>query len=369
MSTTDLNIDGLGLDEAIAAHLKHLESTYRYTEYIEKGANGELVIARNRLTNQAVALKIYYWGGNRKLHAEPQTLQQLNSPYIIDVNHAEIIDDEWALFVTPFVEDGDLDALISSNSVTLHGALKAVRQILVGLGSLHGKNLVHRDLKPANILFAQGACQIADFGSVRRVPEKASHVTASGHSVLYRPPESFEGGQYSKVGDIYQVGVVLYQLLGGMLSYAGVDWLNSRELSRYESASDDFEKSKIVDQAICRRAKSERLIQIDTLHEWVPRDIRSAVRKAVRSDPTRRYQSAGEFVTEVHKLMSTHLDWQTGTGNTIGQAAAEDRHFRIVPDGRSWKVEQRVSKGWRKVPNSGNDEPSRLVALVDEKYC
>ena len=75
--------------------------------------------------------------------------------------------------------------------------------------------MVHRDLKPANIVMDGHTPRIADFGTVRILNQGSAVTTASRHSGLYRPPETFASNQYSRAGDVYQVGLVAYQLLGG----------------------------------------------------------------------------------------------------------------------------------------------------------
>ena len=79
---------------------------------------------------------------------------------------------------------------------------------------------------------------IGDFGSVKKIPEDTSTVPGSGHSLIYTPPESITSGKYGIPGDIYQIGMVLYQTLGGHLPYEESVWLNSRELKKYREMNE-----------------------------------------------------------------------------------------------------------------------------------
>jgi len=58
---------------------------------------------------QRVAVKFYDWGGDPKFHAEPQHLASLNAENVISVMDAAFVDTDYAYFVTPFYERGDLD--------------------------------------------------------------------------------------------------------------------------------------------------------------------------------------------------------------------------------------------------------------------
>ena len=107
-------------------------------------------------------------------------------------------------------------------------ALEYSYQILSGLSCLHSERFLHRDLKPSNIYLTEGnIAVIGDFGSVKKLPDGEQSISASSHSILYRSPESINLKKYGISGDIYQVGVILYQLLGGILHYDGMAWLSN----------------------------------------------------------------------------------------------------------------------------------------------
>ena len=99
-----------------------------------------------------------------------------------------------------------------------------------------------------------GTPRIADFGSVKALAAGEKETTASKHSILFRPPESFDSQKYSVKGDIYQIGVLIYQLFGGDLPYDGRKYLTAKELIAYNAIPDQVDQSLFVDDAIRRRA-------------------------------------------------------------------------------------------------------------------
>jgi serine/threonine protein kinase len=277
----------LGVPTEIEDELKRLSATYNFDKLSDKGNNGYLFKAYNRVLQRKVAIKFYFWADGYRAHVEPQSLARLTSPSIIEILDASVVGREWALFITPFCEFGDVDRYLEGNRFGVREALRFVAALLDGVSALHQERFVHRDLKPENILVSNSKLPlIADFGSVRILPEGEDVVPGSGHAALYRPPESFHSDRYDKRGDLYQCGVVLYQVLGGRLSYSEVSYLNRDEKARYAELTDHYERSKLVDVAIRNHATRGSLLQMDSLPDIVPETVRRLIRTATAAEPT-----------------------------------------------------------------------------------
>ncbi len=104
-------------------------------------------------------------------------------------------------------------------------ASRTIFEIAKGLKHAHKKGIIHRDLKPSNILFNNGNAKISDWGlSKLKVGSKSSSVTA--FSPLYAAPEHFSKTKFGKTDertDLYQLGVVFYELVTGELPLKGED--------------------------------------------------------------------------------------------------------------------------------------------------
>jgi eukaryotic-like serine/threonine-protein kinase len=192
-----LVIGQLGVPREIEAEIERLSITYTFEKLSDKGANGYLFKARNRVLDREVAIKFYFWADGYRAHVEPRSLARVSSPSIIEILEASVIGEEWALFVTPFYENGDVDRYLETHRFDLRDGLRFSIALLDGVSALHRERLVHRDLKPENILVSDRRLPlIADFGSVRLLPDGEESVSGSGHAVLYRPPESFDSDEY-----------------------------------------------------------------------------------------------------------------------------------------------------------------------------
>ena len=111
-------------------------------------------------------------------------------------------------------------------------AVRCFVQIALGLQAAHAQGVLHRDLKPSNIMVgAHGQVLVVDWGLARPIGERGSRgvdpSTGSEHTSRvgtpgYMPPEQARGESelLDQRSDIYSLGVVAFELLGGVLPYA-----------------------------------------------------------------------------------------------------------------------------------------------------
>lgn len=358
MST--LFIDGVSAPPEIKIQLKILSKDIKLTREVTKGGNGYLFFGENRILNKNVAVKFYYWGGDKKYHAEPNVLAGIESPHILSVQNAGLLNGEWAYFVTPHCSNGDLDDLIDKTELGNLKAIDLTCQLLTGIGALHQRRFLHRDLKPANIYLGdQHQSIIGDFGSIKYLPEFSTAIPASSHAVLYRPPESIETNSYGFTGDIYQAGLVLYQLLGGNLPYDEVYWLSKLERRTYNELSTEADKSIYSDQCIKAKILKGKIVDFDSLPPWVSEKLKRTIRKAVHIDPSKRFQTASAFHVQLNNIRSETLDWKVEDGVPILNGRTS---FRVVNDNGNYYVQKsKNGSQWRRDNSFTDNTLSGLV--------
>lgn len=348
-------------DEAV-----RLQGTYDFLKLAEKGQNGYLFIAQNRVIDRRVAIKFYYWADGTREHIEPRSLSRVGSSSVIEVLDASLVGDEWAMFVTPFCELGDLDRYLETVRFGQLDAIRFTSLLLEGVAALHALDFVHRDLKPENLLVSdEHKPLIADFGSVRIIPEGEQDVPGSGHAVLYRPPESFTSNRYDRRGDLYQCGIVFYQILGGRLPYSYHEYLTKTERQQYAEMQDDFDRYVLVETAIQRLASKGSLLDLSTLPYFVSTRVKTAIRRATNVNPNQRFQTASDFMNALNTLASKTVDWRFEDDETV--AHVDSTIYRVKPKGDSFVTEQNKGKGWRKSSGVNPGTQKQQVRFIEKR--
>lgn len=164
---------------------------------------------------------------------------------------------------------------IGSRNADLALVERVGRDVLDALGYLHERNLLHRDVSPGNIIVPEEEIErgrLIDFGLAADTADRGAAVGTP----RYRPPEVDRSGRWTPQGDLYSLGVVLFELLTGRLPYS-------------------------VDGGASRKA-----VQPDPSSEEVSRygSLLDVLMKATRPDPLRRYQTAGEFARALRDASS-----------------------------------------------------------------
>ncbi|MFN8411354.1 MAG: serine/threonine-protein kinase [Anaerolineales bacterium] len=128
--------------------------------------------------------------------------------------------------VTEYVDGQSLRALMETSApLSQEKAVSLAKKIAHGMAYCHQNDVIHRDLKPENILItADGQPVIMDFGLALT---KGSHrVTYSNLSATmgtpdYMSPEQIEGQRGDQRSDIYALGIILYEMLAGVVPFTG----------------------------------------------------------------------------------------------------------------------------------------------------
>lgn len=301
------------VDETIKEFIS-LQKDIVIDRYSDSGANGELYFGKRELLSDRVALKFYYYNKDVSTHNEPLILKSIEHPNILKIYDAKIIHKQYAYFLTPEISGGDLKNYKDNNILSLYDALNIIQGILNGLSELHRNpnNLLHRDLKPKNILIDQETKTpyIADFGSVKFISNTENTVVASKSTQIYRPYESVLKNVYNRQSDIYQVGIILFQLLGGKFPEAPFDWLDERQKVKFlKITGGDFEKWQFLDSAIDNLIIKNKLLDYDSLPIYINNKIKSVIKTATNKDLDKRYSTCSEFIKAIFDLKKQNKNW------------------------------------------------------------
>ena len=161
---------------------------------------------------------------------EARAASRIRHPGIAGVTDFGKSSDGRVFLVMELVHGEPLDFLLERE-----GRLEPARAVSLGLqiadaiGAAHEQRIIHRDLKPANVMVvprpasALESIKLLDFG-VAKTYETASGECLSGVMVgtpEYMAPEVARGGTIDRRADIYSLGVILYEMLGGSVPFRG----------------------------------------------------------------------------------------------------------------------------------------------------
>lgn len=219
---------------------KHVLRKYEILQKLGKGAYGIVWKAIDKKTRETVALKKIFDAFQNATDAqrtfrEIMFLQELygheNIIKLLNVLKAD--NDRDIYLVTEYMET-DLHAVIRANILEEIHKQYTIYQILKALKYMHTANVLHRDLKPSNLLLnSECLVKVIDFGLARSIASLENVNVAN--PVLtdyvatrwYRAPEILLGSQkYTKGVDMWSIGCILGELLGGKPMFPGTSTMN-----------------------------------------------------------------------------------------------------------------------------------------------
>ncbi|XWS75463.1 hypothetical protein CRYUN_Cryun01aG0090600 [Craigia yunnanensis] len=198
------------------------------SEAFAEGAFGRLF--RGRYNGEDVAIKVLERPENspeiaqvleRQFHQEVTILATMNHSNIVRFIGACRKQMVWCI-VTEYAKGGSVRQFLEkrqSGPMPLKLALKRALDVAKGMAYIHGLGFIHRDLKSDNLLIAADkSIKIADFG-VARIEVQTEGMTPKTGTYRWMAPEMIQNRPYTKKVDVYSFGIVLWELITGLLPY------------------------------------------------------------------------------------------------------------------------------------------------------
>ena len=269
---------------------------YRINRMLGAGGMGAVYEAWDHELGVIVALKVIrsevIAGAERPRDYERRFKQELllarkvSHPNVVRIH--DLGDAGGVKYITmSYVEGTDLAGLLQAGTVPLDRALRFAAQLLAGLAAAHDVGVVHRDLgKPQNILIdGNDHLYISDFGLAKSLDPAVQGLTQTGEFLgtpRYISPEQVEGKPADHRGDLYAVGLIIYEMVTGTPPFTGPSAM------------------EMMLQRVQQQPRSARSRNPD-LPEYLDR----IVMRCLERDPAERYQDAHEVLSDLRAERSS----------------------------------------------------------------
>jgi TolB-like protein/tRNA A-37 threonylcarbamoyl transferase component Bud32 len=254
---------------------------------------GEVFLADDTSLHRKVALKFLPpalqqdAAARKRFLREARSAAALDHPFICHIN--EVADADPAtgsgqavsFIVMEYVEGQSLKDRLETGPLSPAEALPIAIEVAEALEAAHGKGIVHRDIKPGNIMRTPaGHAKVMDFGLAKQVAptgamdaaDTITALTADGSTLgtpAYMSPEQLRGQAVDGRGDIWALGVTLYEMVSGARPFHGQSGVDTTAAILHEPPR--------------------------PLPPQVPAALAAVIGRCLEKDPAKRYQQAGEL--------------------------------------------------------------------------
>jgi serine/threonine protein kinase len=270
---------------------------YEIVKPIGSGGMGEVYLAKDKVLNRAVALKLLlleFTGEEdrlRRFEHEARAASSLNHPNILTIHELGHVGPQ-QFIATEFVDGETLRQRIRRGRLDFEEGLDVGIQVAGALAEAHQAGIVHRDIKPENIIVRRdGYIKVLDFGLAKlsEQHERTLNAKAAGNvdissglvmgTVRYMSPEQAQGLKVDERSDIFSFGVMFYEMITGCAPFAGK---TPRDLIAAISEKDPPVLKQYLPNA--------------------PAELQRVIAKALTKQKEERYQTAKDLLVDLKNL-------------------------------------------------------------------
>jgi eukaryotic-like serine/threonine-protein kinase len=271
----------------------HVYGPYRVIRPLGGGGMGTVLLAEDPRLGRFVALKTFAGHaavspqGRDHLLREARAAARLSHPNIAAVH--DVLDVEGELVIVfEYVEGETLAARLRRRRLAVADALHIAQQLADGLAAAHAQGVIHRDLKPANVMLTRdGRAKILDFGIAHSLSRESEETRPTllpsaglyAGTPAYAAPEQWLGEPLGPYTDVFALGLVLFEMLGGRRPFEAESRL------------------ALMQQVI--EAPRPRIREINP---HVPPSVDALIHSALAPDPAQRPATARDVANVLHAI-------------------------------------------------------------------
>ncbi len=266
-------------------------SHYEIVALLGGGGMGEVYLAEDTSPlRRKVAIKFPHLRATADEQAQKRFIREAQAAAKLDHPNICVIHEvgqqgDFDFIVMQYVEGETLGAKLAGQSLTVAESLTIVIQVAEALAEAHANHIVHRDIKPQNIMLTpRGQVKVLDFGLAKLMPGSGATVGELTQSRLsspglaigtasYMSPQQAKGEAVDVRSDLFSLGVVLYECVGGQPPFAGASPME-----------------------ICAQVIHVAPPPPSRFNPHVPPELDQVILIALAKEPDRRYQSASELL-------------------------------------------------------------------------
>ena len=297
---------------------------WELTRHIGSGGMGDVYLGkRTEEFDQLAAIKIVRESANgqeivRRFRREMQFLAFLGQhPGITGILDAGTSESGQPYIAMEYVDGQRINEYCDNNRLGIRRRLQLFCQACDAVQFAHQNAVLHRDIKPSNLLVTEsGQPMLIDFGVAKLTDNQsnlgivASQTQHQPFSPGYASPELLKGQPATTAGDVYALGVILYELLSGHLPHS-LAGRSIAETVRLVCDTDPIKPSSAATKAVEVRASPERLAEFrgltaNRLSNELRGDLDRIVLKAVDRDVDQRYATVEQLTADIKRFLSGH---------------------------------------------------------------
>ena len=280
---------------------------YRIVDFLGAGGMGEVYRAVHSKIGRVAAVKVLTAqaaqgsGFVQRFLNEASIQARLKHPNVATLYDFCEVEGQPCI-IMEYVDGQTISERVSAYSapLPLSETVYVFEKVCEALDYVHRHGVIHRDIKSNNIkISSEGEVKLLDFGIAKG--QETQQLTQAGSvigTLQYLAPELIRGGAADASGDIWALGVLLYEMVTGRVP---------------------FEADTLGD--LCDRIGNAEYTPPARVNPTLPREVAAVVARCLKKSPQERYRSAGELLADARKLSAAVS--KPGVSPTVSEAASE----------------------------------------------